>query len=399
MASHYKTVRLGDLLRLRKDVVHPRNKPTGKAQFVGLEHIESVTGRRLGSVELDMARLTGRKPQFRRGDIVYGYLRPYLNKVWVAEFDGLCSVDQYVYEVNEELADADFVAWFMRSPTYLRRAPIDATPGQLPRIRTEEVASVHMDLPARNEQRRVAASLQNQMAEVGRAQVMVQEQWKLAARLRATVLRKVFEGPEARDWPTRRIEDLAETCSGATPPRANRAYYGGAIPWIKTGELKDSVIRETEEHVSEAALRDTSLRLLPVDTLLVAMYGQGQTRGRTGLLAIPASTNQACFAILPNERFDPRFLQFWFCHSYARLREQTEGRGGNQPNLNGVLLRQLSVPVPRIEVQRQVVERLDAEIVTARKAQRALEEKLATLESLPARLLARAFGGHEEKTE
>ncbi len=93
------TMSLGHLLQLRKEVVHPRDKPEGTAVFVGLEHIEPATGRRIGSVEIEKSQLTGRKPAFRKGDIVYGYLRPYLNKVWIAEFDGLCSVDQYVYLV------------------------------------------------------------------------------------------------------------------------------------------------------------------------------------------------------------------------------------------------------------------------------------------------------------
>ena len=69
-----------------------------------------------------MSRLGGRKPRFYRGDILYGYLRPYLNKVWIAEFDGLCSVDQYVYRVDASVADTEFIAWFMRSPVYLRPA-------------------------------------------------------------------------------------------------------------------------------------------------------------------------------------------------------------------------------------------------------------------------------------
>ena len=124
-----------------EEVVHPRDNPHGPAVFVGLEHVETLTGKRIGSVQVEMSQLTGRKPRFYAGDIVYGYLRPYLNKLWVAEFDGLCSVDQYVYEVNQAKADTAFIAWFMRSPVYLERAPIDTTPGQLPRIRTEEVAS------------------------------------------------------------------------------------------------------------------------------------------------------------------------------------------------------------------------------------------------------------------
>ena len=160
---------------------------------------------------------------------------------------------------------------------------------------------------------------------------------------------------------------------------------------MKTGELKDSVIEDTEEHVSEAALRDKSLKLLPEKTLLIAMYGQGQTRGRTGLLGIPATTNQACFAILPNRTFNPQFLQFWFQFSYQRLRNETERRGGNQPNLNGLILNRLSVPLPPIEQQDVIAAKLDAELNIVAELQGALRTKLAELEKIPAALMRAAF--------
>lgn len=149
---------LGKVLTLRKDVIHPRDLPRGRARFVGLEHIESGTGLRTGSLEVELADLTGRKPQFEQGEIVYGYLRPYLNKVWVAEFNGLCSVDQYVFRVDPA-HDQHFIAAFMRSASFLRRAPIATTPGQLPRIRTDEVASVSIALPPLLEQRRLLRQL------------------------------------------------------------------------------------------------------------------------------------------------------------------------------------------------------------------------------------------------
>lgn len=136
-ARQWQMKKLGEVLILRKDIVHPRDNPTGRAIFVGLEHIGSLSGRRIGSLPLDMSLLTGRKPRFYRGDIVYGYLRPYLNKVWIADFDGLCSVDQYVYSVSPTLADTQFLAWFMRSPTFLRRAPVGRAPAWLPRIRID----------------------------------------------------------------------------------------------------------------------------------------------------------------------------------------------------------------------------------------------------------------------
>lgn len=187
-----KTVRLGDVLRLRKDVVHPRNKPAGQAVFVGLQHVESHTGRRIGAEPVEMSQLTGRKPRFFAGDIVYGYLRPYLNKVWVADFDGLCSVDQYVYSVNSELADAEFIAWFMRSPVYLRTAPIAETPGQLPRIRTEEVALVPIELPSLSEQRRIARRLRKGFTEFARARAAVEAQLEMINALPASLLAEAF---------------------------------------------------------------------------------------------------------------------------------------------------------------------------------------------------------------
>jgi type I restriction enzyme S subunit len=197
--------------------------------------------------------------------------------------------------------------------------------------------------------------------------------------------------PEPAGWQWLKIGDLAETCSGTTPSRGRSDYYGGKIPWVKTGELVDAEIYDTEEHVTEQAVRETSLRLLPKETLLVAMYGQGQTRGRTGLLKTEATTNQACFAILPSDRFEPAFLQLWFCHSYQRLRDQTEGRGGNQPNLNGNVLRQETVPLPPLVEQRRIVVKLREQMAEVERVRAAVEAQLDAAQTLPAALLRAIF--------
>lgn len=186
--------KLGELLHLRNQVVHPRNDPKGEATFVGLEHIQSNTGKRIGSVLLRKENLTGRKPEFFKGDLVYGYLRPYLNKLWKAEFDGLCSVDQYVYSVDETKADSDYLAYFMRSPVYLSRAPIDATPGQLPRIRTEEVMSVEIDLPEIEEQKKTASVLNTLTQKADDLRTNLTEQLEAIKNLPAALLRRAFSG-------------------------------------------------------------------------------------------------------------------------------------------------------------------------------------------------------------
>jgi type I restriction enzyme, S subunit len=232
------------------------------------------------------------------------------------------------------------------------------------------------------------------MKAVEQARLAVEAQLKAANLLPNAFLRVVFESEEAQNWQKRKLGEIAKTCSGSTPSRSNPDYYKGSISWVKTGELKDALILETEEHISELALKESSVRLLPPETLLVAMYGQGQTRGRTGLLKVPATTNQACFAILPNETFDSYFLQYWFRHNYQRLRQETEGRGGNQPNLNGDVLNNQIVSLPiEVNEQSKFVEKINEQMQAAETLKKSLAEKLEAVKKLPAALLRKAFAG------
>ena len=195
-AAMWPTNRLGKVLVPHKEIIHPGDRENGAATFVGLEHLEPHTGRRIGSLPLDLARLTGRKPTFRKGQIVYGYLRPYLNKVWIAEFDGCSSVDQFAYEVRSDIADVRFVAWFMRSPTYLRRSEVLTTTGQLPRIGTEQIAAVEIGLPPLDEQRVIADEIDRRFATRQKLRDLLRDEADAIEKLPAALLRKVFEGKQ-----------------------------------------------------------------------------------------------------------------------------------------------------------------------------------------------------------
>lgn len=268
-----------------------------------------------------------------------------------------------------------------------------ATGATVPGLSIEDLEDLHLPNPPIEKHEPIAARLREQFLEAERTRAAAAAQMQAAKALQAAFLRAVFSGPAIKGWAWSRVADLAETCSGTTPSRGRSDYYRGSIPWVKTGELLDGVITETEEKVTEAALKETSLRLLPEETVLIAMYGQGQTRGRTGILKCEATTNQACFAILPNGRFSPSFLQFWFRHSYLRLRTKTESRGGNQPNLNGDVLRNEMVPSPDLREQQVIVDGLTAELFEASQLQGHLTQKLAAVEKLPVALLREAFSG------
>jgi type I restriction enzyme S subunit len=129
---------------------------------------------------------------------VYGYLRPYLNKVWLADVDGYCSVDQYVFVVDETRAEPAYVAHFMRSTVFLDAAPIDYTPGQLPRIRTQEVLRVPIALPSLADQRQVATRLDAELELANQARKAASASAEAAEILRAALLRRAFERERER---------------------------------------------------------------------------------------------------------------------------------------------------------------------------------------------------------
>lgn len=145
-AGAAEAVRVGDLVEVVHDLVRPGDDPAPAASFVGLQHVESHTGRRIG--EQPVGDEQGRKFRFHPGDIVYGYLRPYLNKVWVADRSGLCSVDQYVLRPDEGVS-ADYIAYAMRSRSTLDEANRLTHSLQLPRLRSGLLLDIRIPKPPR----------------------------------------------------------------------------------------------------------------------------------------------------------------------------------------------------------------------------------------------------------
>ena len=184
-----------------------------------------------------------------------------------------------------------------------------------------------------------------------------------------------------------RIGDFCETGSGSTPSRDQMARYydGGTIPWVKSGELRESIINATEEHITEAALRETSVKLVPANALLVAMYGA--TVGRLGILGMQATTNQAVCHIVPDpNQADVTYLFRALETKVGEMLSRTVG--GAQPNINQGIVKDLRVPLPPLEEQRHIAAILD-QAETLRTQRRTA---LALLDSLTQSLFLDMFG-------
>ena len=163
----------------------------------------------------------------------------------------------------------------------------------------------------------------------------------------------IGEIPE--QWETTALADAARISSGGTPDRTKPEYWDGAIPWVKTGEIRYNTILATDERITQEGLDNSAARVYPKGTLLMAMYGQGVTRGRVAILGIDAAINQACAAITPHDgilisRFAFYYLQF----TYERIR--VLGHGANQKNMNSHLVGSILLPLPSVEEQEGIVE-------------------------------------------
>ena len=156
-------------------------------------------------------------------------------------------------------------------------------------------------------------------------------------------------------YPCSTVQELTDVCSGGTPDRNRSEYWEqGIIPWVKTTELQNNVIEKVEEHITERGLVESSAKLVPAGTILIAMYGQGKTRGMTAFLNIAAATNQACACLLPTDKVDMVYMWRYFVNSYTELRGLA--KGSNQANLNAGMIRNFPVPLPPMSMQHKFVE-------------------------------------------
>lgn len=286
--------------------------------------------------------------------------------------------------------EPEWLCLLLQSPKYQAYFSVLVAGGAIPNVSLQQIGALEIPRISLDEQRKIAAYLRAQLTEVEAARQAALRQAQDIALLRTRLLREMLAALDG--VPCKVLGDHAPTTSGTTPPRGTKRYWEPAeIPWVKTGEVAFVSITRTEEAVSQAALAECSLTLLPPKTVLVAMYGQGKTRGQSAILEVAATTNQACLAILPNDTWEPEFLYYWLVASYQDLRDLSEDRGGNQANLNGALLKALEVPAPHHARQLEVVRRIKAALHEMDALAAANLAQRADLERLPQRLLAQAF--------
>lgn len=185
------------------------------------------------------------------------------------------------------------------------------------------------------------------------------------------------------------MSDVGNWKTGGTPSRTKPEYFGGSIPWVKSGDLNDGVVFRTEELITEVGIVHSAAKVLPRGSILIALYGA--TIGRLGVLDIDAAMNQACAGCIPNGAIEPQFLFYQLLWARPKLIEA--GQGGAQPNISNQIIRDWKCFVPPLAEQRRIVEKLDELLARTSHAVRRLKDAARAIQALRASALVHIVRG------
>jgi len=240
-------------------------------------------------------------------------------------------------------------------------------------------------IPSVNEQSAIVAKIEEFFSDLDKGEEdlkKAQEQLKV---YRQAVLKKAFDG----EWEKLSLSELGTWGSGGTPSRANPDYFKGSIPWVKTGELGSKYITTAEEKITEQAIKNSSAKLFPSNSVAIAMYGA--TIGKTSIFKAPLSTNQACAVVQPKDSVNVEFL--YYLLTSMKRKFISLGKGGAQPNISQTLIKQQVVPLPDLDSQKEIVQEIESRLSVCDSIEASIRESLDKSKALRQSILRKAFEG------
>jgi len=292
-----------------------------------------------------------------------------------------------------DAVDPRWVLYALQRPEVRRWADEHRHGVGRPRLGLKAIRQIPIPLPELEEQQRIVDLLEDHLSRLDAAEALVRKSIRRQAALRDAALYDwVQRARESAGVELATLGSIAKVTSGLTPLKANKAFYeGGTIPWITSGDLHQGVVTKASTFVTERALADTTLKMVPAGALLIAMYGEGKTRGTAAELGFDATTNQACAAVVLHDPNLRRWVRLVLDANYTRVRRLAAG--GVQPNLKLSIIKAIEVPVPKADLRGELL----AERRELDERSRRLRADLAAAQSrgrsLRRSLLAAAFSG------
>lgn len=311
----WKVVKFGDIAQNVAVRVDPADAKTDV--YVGLEHLDpSTIHLRQWGHPTD---ITGQKLAFKKGDVIFGRRRAYQRKLAVADFDGICSAHAMVVRAKPKMILPEFLPFFLQSDMFMERA-IEISVGSLsPTINWKTLREQEFPLPPLDEQKRIA--------EILWAADEVVEQWTEAYRQAESALNstrsQIFHNLSQTEVCVS-LKDIGRWVSGGTPSRSRSDFWNGDFPWVSPKDMKQDVISDSEEKLTDAALNGR-VAILPSKSILIVV--RGMILAHTFPVALTGrevTFNQDMKGIIPTSDFSAEFVFHWFKDNSTRILQATE---------------------------------------------------------------------------
>ena len=309
----------------------------------------------------------------KKGDILFQTVRPYQKNNLLFDHSGDYVASTGYAQIRVKTCGS-FIYQLLYSNYVINQVMARCTGTSFPAISSKDLSKISIKLPPLPEQQKIAKILSVWDKAITKQDALIAQKQHLKKGLMQQLLtgKKRLSGFDG-EWEEVRIGDISKSFSGGTPSSKNRDYYDGHIHWIKSGELNQVRIRDTEDFISELGLKNSSAKIVEPNTLLVAMYGA--TAGVCAITEIKGAINQAVLAIVPFEKIDNTFL-------FQKLRMKMPSivhamTQGGQPNLSGGIIKNVKIKIPEIKEQQKIA----AVLTAADQEITALQEQLRQLKT------------------
>lgn len=324
--------------------------------------------------------------------------RPYIMKTTGCIHDGWLVIRK------NEIINNDYLYYILSSNSLFQQFSNLAKGSTVKNLNIEAVKRAIIQFPPIAEQKTIVAKIEELFSELEKGKEQLETTLAQLKVYRQSLLQAAFSGklthPDVKegelpeDWKWVKLGDVANISTGVTPLRSNTKYWeNGKIPWITSGALNFSYVSEAKEYITELAYKESSLKILPVNTLLIALYGEGKTRGKCSELLLEATTNQAVAGIILKNEYQAyrKYLKLFLLKNYEEIRKLSSG--GVQPNLNLGIVKQTEFPLPTKYDQEHIVQILESKLSICDQIEETIKQSIVQAEVLRQSILKRAFEG------
>lgn len=374
-----------------------------------LENIESETGR---YIESD-SEFQGSGNFIKPNDILFGKLRPYLAKVLLSNFYGECVSEIYVFSAIEKILFYKFLYYICISCEFIKEVNSFAFGSKMPRADWSSIRNIDVPMPNLSTQKAIVKFLDYKTDLIAQfitdKKDMIERLYEQKQSLIYNAVTKGIEkdikykssgipwiGSVPQEWNIISLKLISKIFSGGTPSKDINEYWeNGTIPWLASGEVNQGFITYPTTYITEEALKNSSAKWIKQNSLVIALAGQGKTKGMVGYLEFESTCNQSLGVIEPNTRIvNEKFLYYFLKSIYNQIRGLTgeDIRDG----LNLQLIGQLKIPLTNLNNQELIVKYLDQETAKIDKLIQTITKEIELVEEYQKSLIYKAVTGKLE---